>query len=76
MAAGDGGEGVPPGPWGTSGPGGWAWARADNAPPAQPGRPAAGTQRKSPGFSVMLYCEALAKGQPPDTKNDGGHLNR
>lgn len=44
--------------------------------PRSPGASAAGTQRKSPGFSVMLYCEALAKGQPPDTKNDGGHLNR
>lgn len=33
-------EGVQLGAWGTSGPGGWAWACADNALPAQPRLPA------------------------------------
>lgn len=55
MAAGDGGEGVPPGPWGTSGPGGWAWARADNAPPAQPGRLCRGHSAEVPG----VFSDAL-----------------
>lgn len=55
MAAGAGGEGVPPGPWGTSGPGGWAWARADNAPPAQPGRLCRGHSAEVPG----VFSDAL-----------------